>query len=99
MNGSEERAVSLASALLKVARLAPAVGALSPGSAFYDGTLLSARIDRLLAPGGSPLSPPPLRLAWSVSICGMTTLAAVPAAEGVWLGVHLATEGLVRFLP
>ena len=30
---------------------------------------------------------------------GMTFVAAVIAAEGVWLGVHIATEGLVRLLP
>jgi hypothetical protein len=99
VRGSDERAVSLASALLKVARLAPAAGALLPGSAFYDGTLLWARIDRLLAPAESPLSPRPVRLGWSVSIAGMTVLAAVAAAQGAWLGVHVATEGLVRFLP
>jgi beta-lactamase regulating signal transducer with metallopeptidase domain len=99
VGGSEERAVALASALLKVARLAPAAGALLPGSGFYDGTLLWARIDRLLAPAESPLSPRPIKLAWSVSICGMTVLAAAAASEAVWLGVHLATEGLVRFLP
>lgn len=96
--GSEERAVSLASALLKVARLAPA-GAAPAGSGFYDGTLLWARIDRLLAPGGSQAAPTRMRRAWSVSICCMTAAAALVAAEAVWLGVHLATEGLVRFLP
>jgi len=99
VRGSEERAVWLASALLKVARLAPNAGALSPGSAFYDGTLLWARIDRLLAPSESPLSPHPIRPAWSIGICGMTALAAALAGEAVWLGVHLATEGLIRFLP
>jgi hypothetical protein len=99
VDGSEERAVSLASALLKVARLAPAHGAVSAGSGFYDGTLLWARVDRLLAPGGSPLSPPPTARAWSVSICGMTAVAALVAAEGAWFGVHLVTEGLVHFLP
>lgn len=99
VRGSEERAVSLASALLKVARLAPALGLSTAGSAFYDGTLLWARIDRLLAPATNDVSAPPLARVWSVSLGGMTLLAAVLAAEAVWFGVHLATEGLVRFLP
>jgi hypothetical protein len=99
VRGSEERAVSLASALLKVARLSPAPGAISVGSGFFDGTLLWARIDRLLAPDQADDSPAPLGRAWSVSICGMTLLGAAIAAEGLWLSVHMATEGLVRFLP
>jgi hypothetical protein len=45
------------------------------------------------------VSAPRLGRAWSVSLCGMTLIAAAVAAEGVWLGVHLATEGLVRLLP
>ncbi len=99
VNGSEARAVSLASALLKVARLTPAPSAPPAGSGFYDGTLLWARIGRLLAPGVSPAPPPTISRTWSLSIAGMTALAAIAAAEGVWFGVHLATEGLVRFLP
>lgn len=97
--GSQERALSLASALLKVARLAPVVGAPAGGSAFYDGTLLRARIDRLLTPADAEDSMPSHGRAWSVSLGGMTLLAASLAAEGAWLGVHAATEGLVRFLP
>jgi Zn-dependent protease with chaperone function len=99
VGGSGQRAVSLASALLKVARMVPAVGAPAAGIGFYDGTLLWARIDRLLASGDGEASTPPLGRAWSVSLCGMTLLAAAMAAEGAWLGVHLATEGLVRLLP
>jgi len=99
VGGSDERAVSLASALLKVARLAPAGGALSPGSTFYDGTLLCARIDRLLAPADASSWPRPMGRAWSLSLCAMTVLGAVITAEAAWLTVHLATEGLVRLLP
>jgi hypothetical protein len=100
VRGSEERAVSLASALLKVARLSPALGTADAGSRFFDGTLLWARIDRLLAPVAVEEPPtPPLGRAWSVSICGMTLLGAALTAEGLWLTVHLATEGLVRLLP
>jgi hypothetical protein len=96
--GREERAVSLASALLKVARLAPAAGA-AGGSGFYDGTLLSARIDRLLSPSlVEELANRPA-LAWPVSLSSMTLVAAMLAAKAAWFGVHLATESLVRFLP
>ena len=52
-----------------------------------------------LAPATNDVSAPPLARVWSVSLGGMTLLAAVLAAEAVWFGVHLATEGLVRFLP
>ena len=96
--GREERAVSLASALLKVARLAPAAGS-AAASGFYDGTLLSARIDRLLSPGLGEEPPRRLAPAWEVFLGGATLFAALLAAEAAWFGVHLATEGLVRFLP
>ena len=52
VDGEESRAVALASALIKVARLSPAAAATGSASAFYDGTLLAARIDRLLASAG-----------------------------------------------
>ena len=96
--GREERALSLASALLKVARLAPA--AWSPAaSGFYDGTLLSARVNRLLSPGLGEEPPPRLAPAWELFLGSATLFAALLAAEAAWFGVHLATEGLVRFLP
>jgi len=96
--GREERALSLASALLKVARLAPApVSAAASG--FYDGTLLAARIDRLLSPGLGEEPPHRLAPAWEVFLGSATLFAALLAAEAAWFGVHLATEGLVRFLP
>jgi hypothetical protein len=96
--GREARALSLASALLKVARLEPApVSAAASG--FYDGTLLSARIDRLLSPGFGEGPPHRLTPAWEVCLGSATLVAALLAAEAAWFGVHLATEGLVRFLP
>jgi len=97
--GSQARAVSLASALLKVARLVPAVTAPAAASPFYDGTILWARIDRLLAPAAADAAAHPLAPVWSVSLGGMTLVVAAIAADAAWLGVHLATEGLIRFLP
>ena len=98
-SGSEGRGLVLASALLKVARMTPATGLQAAGSLFYDGAPIWERISRLLAPEVGEEPAPRLGRAWSVSLCGMTIVAAAVAAEGVWLGVHLATEGLVRLLP
>ncbi len=97
--GSQTRAVALASALLKVARLAPAAGVPAAGIAFYDGTLLSARIDRLLSPGLDGRPPHRVAPAWEVSLGSMTLCAGAAGRGAAWFGVHLATEGLVRFLP
>lgn len=97
VDGSEERAVSLASALVKVARLAPA--AASVGSRLYDGTLLRARIDRLLSPAAPPASAKACSPAWSLPLAGGALLVALLAAENLWLGVHSFTEGLIRLLP
>ncbi len=97
--GSQRRAVSLASALLKVARMTPAIGVQAAWSDFYDGAPIRERVGRLLAPGGVDQPRPRLGRAWSVSLCGVTLVALAIAAEGAWLGVHMATEGLVRLLP
>jgi Zn-dependent protease with chaperone function len=99
VSGSECRGVLLASALLKVARMTPAVGVPVAGMGFYNGAPISERITRLLSPRLEEEPAPRLGRAWSVSVCGMTLLVAIAAAEGAWLGVHLATEGLVRLLP
>ncbi len=98
VDGEESRAVALASALIKVARLSPAAVAAGSSSAFFDGTLLSARIDRLLASRDAAPAPPTTS-AWRVALGAAATCAAVLAAEAAWFGVHLATEGLVRLLP
>jgi beta-lactamase regulating signal transducer with metallopeptidase domain len=97
--GREDRAVSLASALIKVARLSPAAVATGTSSAFYDGTLLSARIDRLLSLRLGAAPPHRLTPAAEVFLGSATLFAALLAAEAAWFGVHLVTEGLVRFLP
>jgi hypothetical protein len=99
VDGEESRAVALASALIKVARLTPAAAAAGSSSAFYDGTVLAARINRLLSPGLGEEPPHRLAPAWEVFLGSATLCAALLAAEAAWFGVHLATEGLVRFLP
>jgi Zn-dependent protease with chaperone function len=98
-SGGEGRGLVLASALLKVARMTPPTGLETAGSLFYGGAPIWERISRLLAPEVGEEPAPRLGRAWSVSLCGMTIAAAAIAAEGVWLGVHMATEGLVRLLP
>jgi beta-lactamase regulating signal transducer with metallopeptidase domain len=99
VDGLESRAVALASALIKVARLSPSAAAASSSSAFYDGTLLAARIDRLLTPAGDHVAGHRPARAWRLFLGSAMLLAALLAAEAAWFGVHLATEGLVRFLP
>lgn len=98
-SGSEGRGLVLASALLKVARMTPAPGPQAAVVGFYDGAPIWDRISRLLAPEIGEEPAPRLGRAWSVSLCAVTLGTAAVAAEGVWLGVHLATEGLVRLLP
>ncbi|HEY3382497.1 MAG TPA: M48 family metalloprotease [Vicinamibacterales bacterium] len=95
--GDPRRALSLASALLKVARLTPP-GVATAGSRFYDGTLLSARVERLLS---GPILRDDSRLprAWSIPIVIVVVVLSGLAAEAVWFTTHLATEGLVRLLP
>lgn len=99
VDGEESRAVALASALIKVARLSPAAAATGSSSTFYDGTLLAARIDRLLTPAGDHAAGRRSTHAWPVFLASATLVAAALAAEAAWFGVHRATEGLIRFLP
>jgi Zn-dependent protease with chaperone function len=98
-SGEEGRGLLLASALIKVARLAPQGGLDLAGSGFYDGAPIWARVSRLLAPEVGEPAEPRLGRGWSLSLCGMTLVAAAVAAEGAWLVVHVVTEGLVRSLP
>jgi len=95
------RAVLLASALVKVARLArgAAVHPVSPAwasSAFHVPTLLELRVRRLLA--GSRAPAVARRLGWSSVTLGLAV------AAGVWLAgvpdtLHAVTEALVMRLP
>jgi hypothetical protein len=96
--GSEERAVSLASALVKVAKLAPAAGS-SGGSRLYDGTLLRARVNRLLSPTMLGPSERAFQPAWSMPLAGGAILLVLLAAASHWPAVHSVTEALIRLLP
>jgi Zn-dependent protease with chaperone function len=100
-SGSEGRGLLLASALLKVARMTsePELGARAAASAFHDGAPIWDRISRLLAAEVGEEPAPRLGRGWSCLLCGATLSVAIAAAEAVWLGVHVVTEGLIRFLP
>jgi len=88
--------VRLASALLKVARLAPAASEPGPmpASALYRGENIERRVRRLLEtrhPDSSSIS-----RAWSARVA----LAVVAVASFTMLGgVHELVEGLIQFLP
>ena len=97
--GQAARAVALASALIKVARLSPAPAPTAAASPFYDGTLLAARVSRLLAPAADAAPSPARPPAWRAALGGLAACTAVLAADAAWAGVHVVTEGLIRFLP
>ncbi|MEI6668845.1 MAG: M48 family metalloprotease [Acidobacteriota bacterium] len=103
VRGDERRALNLVSALVKVARLIPAPTAgrhpMLAGSSFYEGALLSARIDRLLEIDRWRRQRFSLVPVWPISVAGLALLAALLPTHAVWLTVHAVTEGLVRILP
>ena len=98
-SGTEGRA-RLASALLKVARLAPGrrTSGLMPASALYNGDGLDRRVRRLLAPGPVALerrvSPWVQRLKRGVWMAG-----GVAAAILTLDVVHAAAEAIIHRLP
>ncbi|OFW04648.1 MAG: hypothetical protein A3H96_09685 [Acidobacteria bacterium RIFCSPLOWO2_02_FULL_67_36] len=100
VHGDRARAVHLASALVKVARLEPAASHPRVGSpvwsTLHEGALLELRVRRLLE--GAPVEPREGR--WSPAVAAAIALggAAICGPIGAY-GVHQATELLVRFLP
>jgi Zn-dependent protease with chaperone function len=96
--GSRRRAVALASALVKVARLAPPVSSPALSSGLSDVGLLAARIDRLLNAARLRV-PDPVSSSWTlVAACVLIAMVARPS-PAAWEAVHQITEGLVRLLP
>jgi hypothetical protein len=96
--GERSRALALASALVKVARLAG--GRIAPSaspvwSTLHEAALLDARVRRLIAPdvpAAQRLTPAAFRLA-------LVTLAALLAGAAAAADIHDITERLVRLLP
>ena len=99
VNGDGTRALHLASALVKVARLGAGLpaSAMSPSwSTLHHPPLLEIRVRRLVA-GVVPAAEPPGVRALAI---GALAVASVTVA-GVALGplVHQITEAIVRLLP
>jgi len=103
VGNDQARALSLVSALVKVARLSPAPRAtrvpMIVGSYFYEGALLAARVDRLLKVDTWRQQSFAAVPVWPVSLAGLGLLAALLPSHPVWLTVHTVTEGLIRVLP
>jgi beta-lactamase regulating signal transducer with metallopeptidase domain len=93
---SESMRVHLASALVRVARMAPAGPRLLdlPASALFRGEPLERRIRRLLDRRRSP-SPDRRRAPWWLAACAVVGLAAVADLNLV----HHLTELAITFLP
>jgi hypothetical protein len=100
VRGDVSRATHLASALVKVARLAGAATrppAMALWSTFYEQRLLEVRVRRLVDGTASPARPSRLLPA------GLLAVATLIVC-GAWLAdlprtIHFVTEGLVRVLP
>jgi hypothetical protein len=98
--GNASRAADLASALIKVARLAGAatrVPAVPIWSTFYERALLELRVRRLVDGTVAPARVSPLLPAGLLMLVTLTL-------TGAWVAdlprtVHVMTEALVRFLP
>ena len=95
-NSGADGGVRLASALVKVARLAPAAPyqALMPASALYRGEDLNRRVRRLLQPGG--VGPAQESAGGRLAVaCLILTAISVAQLENV----HDVVEGLIHVLP
>jgi Zn-dependent protease with chaperone function len=90
------RRLTLARALIRVARLAPAgaSAACLPASALYRGESVDRRVRRLLAPPSIDRPAPPA--AWRRPVLGFLTVAACTLALG---GVQAIVEAAVNLLP
>jgi hypothetical protein len=98
--GDAKRALNLASALVKVARLSassPRVLSAPTWTAFYDEPLIETRVRRLVSGASEQVetsSPEPaLAAVFMLAACSIMWLAAFPGA------LHRATEAFARLLP
>jgi Peptidase family M48 len=98
--GAPGRAVSLADALVKVARMVPRGTHLGvPAAALHGGEAVAHRVERLLllSREGAPRPPAPgRRKGWPLALLAALALAAQPLVLAL---VHAAIEEVVRFLP
>ena len=92
------RALTLASALLKVARLMPSTGSIVTASALVSGREVASRVQQLVG-GQAHVRPAriPARLAWTAACATVVTLAV--AYSPLLATVHRVSELLVRQLP
>jgi len=101
IRGNSTRAVHLASALIKVARLSAIQRdsvSVPAWSTLNDSELLESRIHRLLS-GPLPPSDPPYRLGYLATAVAVLLLIALIAAPVLAEPVHRLTEALVASLP
>ena len=87
--------VTLAQALIRVARLAPpgSSAVVVPASALYRGENLDRRVRRLLGPQAA--APPPRPLWWRATITSTVVVAGALALHAI----HELLEAAVTFLP
>jgi Zn-dependent protease with chaperone function len=100
VDGDERRALNLASALVKVAKLdveKPLWPSSPVWSLLHDPPLLESRIRRLVA-GHPPASKPP-RITRAVLFAAMGTVAVLLTGVALAGTLHRLTETLVRTLP
>ena len=97
--GSESRRLDLASALVKVARLAEGRSlTISAAAAFYAGDPIADRVKRLLEPAEAPRAASPrMRLGISIAMAGVMLLLA-DTEPTLLRDVYAVTEGFVRLL-
>jgi hypothetical protein len=99
VRGDDGRAVLLASALVKVARLKGRSGIVPSAawSAFHVPSLLEMRVRRLV--GGTAIERSPNRRVWVPLALSAPTAAAVIWVAELSYGLHVITEALVTHLP